>query len=56
VDEPLPASLKRIFMYILTLILTAWEFKKSFFVQMKIGPRWLKQNILKNKKCLAKNL
>jgi hypothetical protein len=29
----------------LTLILTAWEFKKAFFVKMKISPGWLKQNI-----------
>jgi hypothetical protein len=26
-------------------ILTAWEFKKPFFVKMKISPGWLKQNI-----------
>jgi hypothetical protein len=32
----------------LTLILTAWEFQKAFFVKMKISPRWLKQNIKKN--------
>jgi hypothetical protein len=33
----------------LTLILTAWEFKKPF-CKMKISPRWLKQNIfLKSK-------
>jgi hypothetical protein len=23
----------------------AWEFKKSFFVKIKISPGWLKQNI-----------
>jgi hypothetical protein len=31
--------------YRLTLILTAWEFKKPFFIKMKISPGWLKQNI-----------
>jgi hypothetical protein len=31
--------------FLLTLILTAWEFKKPFFVKMKISPGWLKQNI-----------
>jgi hypothetical protein len=31
----------------LTLILTAWEFKKLFFVKMKIIPGWRKQNNLK---------
>jgi hypothetical protein len=29
----------------LTLILTAWEFKKPFLVKIKISPGWLKQNI-----------
>jgi hypothetical protein len=46
----------------LTLILTAWKFKKPFFVKMKISPGWLKQNIflkMKNasqKKSLKKTL
>jgi hypothetical protein len=34
----------------LTLILTAWEFKKAFFVKIKISIEWLKQNILKKSK------
>jgi hypothetical protein len=38
----------------LTLILTAWEFKKPFFVKMKISPGWLKQNILKKSKTPCK--
>jgi hypothetical protein len=29
---------------------------KGFFVKMKISPGWLKQNIFKNQKCLAKSL
>jgi hypothetical protein len=29
----------------LTLTLTAWEFKKPFFVKIKISPGWFKQNI-----------
>jgi hypothetical protein len=29
----------------ITLILTAWEFKKPFFVKMKLSPGWFKQNI-----------
>jgi hypothetical protein len=40
----------------LTQILIAWEFKKLFFVKMKISLGWLKQNIFKNQKCQAKNL
>jgi hypothetical protein len=32
---------------LLTLILTAWEFKKAFTVKMKISPGWVKQNIKK---------
>jgi hypothetical protein len=32
------------------LILTAWEFKKPFFVKMKINPGWLKLNIFKKSK------
>jgi hypothetical protein len=31
--------------FLLTPILTAWEFKKPFFVKMKISPGWLRQNI-----------
>jgi hypothetical protein len=35
-------------------IITAWEFKKPFFVKMKISPGWLKQNIFKKSKILRK--
>jgi hypothetical protein len=35
---------------VLTQILTAWEFKKPFFVKMKISIGRLKQNILKDQK------
>jgi hypothetical protein len=39
----------------LTLSLTAWEFKKLFFVEIKISQEWLKQNIFfLNHKYLAK--
>jgi hypothetical protein len=34
----------------LTQILIAWEFKKLFFVKMKISLGWLKQNIFKKSK------
>jgi hypothetical protein len=34
-----------VYIQILTLILTVWEFKKASFVKMKISPGWLKQNI-----------
>jgi hypothetical protein len=36
--------------FTLTLILTAREFKKPFFVKMKTSPGWLKKNIFKKSK------
>jgi hypothetical protein len=43
-----------LFVCFLTLILTAWKFKKPFFVKMQISPGWLKQRIFKKSEVLHK--